>query len=172
MKKNPFNGLQQHDCLFCYKEFDSKSSVELHIEHRHALSATFFIELLLDAEAQSQNANTKVRKKNAKQKKRLHFRQEIKRRKCNFWTEEEDGCLRHGILKYQQKYPIHAGRKGVKGIWSAIRFDPQFAKELKNRSPKQLYDRYRIWIKNDACVYVKNQLIFKVTCKKHKTSNN
>lgn len=165
MKNQPFNKLQQYDCLFCYKCFDSKSSLELHIEHRHSLSATFFIELSLDADSDSENAKQTVKKTNTKQKQRLSFKNECKRRKCNFWTENEDDCLRRGICKYQQKHPIHAGKKGVKGIWSAIRFDPQFAEQLKNRSPKQLYDRYRIWLKNDDCVYVKNRLIFKLVPK-------
>ena len=62
-----------------------------------------------------------------------------------FWEQPEDDALRAGIIKY--KHLLDIKKKGVKGIWSKIKEDDEFAPKLTHRTPKMMYDRYRVYVK-------------------------
>lgn len=164
----PFQKLKQHNCFFCEKWFDRAISVELHIEHRHQLSNLFMVELLEMKETKQPTKSQKKKKLRKKLQATKRCDKKKKRLSPKYYTAMEDYCLRLGILKYQKKFPLHIQKKGIKGIWSSIKEDPQFSEQLKSRTPQQLRCRFRVWLKNDTCVFVKDRLIFKVIPKRQK----
>eukprot|EP01084_Bolivina_argentea_P159920 278537_1 len=65
-----------------------------------------------------------------------------------FWEEKEDVAFRAGLVKYKDIIDVKS--RGVPGIWSKIKADDDEKgedRELKHRTTKMLYDRYRWYVK-------------------------